>query len=153
MSKSKNDKYVERYLNNFSLIKKATGWNAETFADKCCTTRQTINNMELRKYNLSKILYKCMRYALLDEITKDPKGTVMIKVLLDVLVDDPEKYSKHDINEIVRFSELVVPAINHKIGFDRTKVCEEWIKVLTKVHNIDISSISNSINIKEWIHK
>ena len=153
MSRTKKDKYIERYLNNFSLIKKVTGWNAATFANKSYTTRQSINNIELRKYNLSKMLYKLMRYALLEEITKDPEGTVMIKILLDVLVDNPEKYSEHDKNEIVRFSELVAPAINHKIGFDRTKVCEEWAKTLTKVYNIDILSISNSINIREWIHK
>ena len=44
------DQEIKCFLDNFQLIKASVGWSSEEFADRVGTTRQTINNLENKKY-------------------------------------------------------------------------------------------------------
>ena len=85
------DEHVKRLESIFPIIRRETGWSQEEFGERIGVTRQTINNIENKKNNLTKTLYIATRYVLDDVIKKHPSETEMLKLLLDVVVDNPEK--------------------------------------------------------------
>lgn len=123
------EKEIQAFVENFSLIKACVGWSAEEFAKHVGTTRQTINNVENKKYKMSVILYNAMRYALDDEIRTHPEDTKMLQIFLDAFVDNPndfEKYSKEQRDEIMQKTRLLSPAIQSKT-ISRKEVSTAWV--------------------------
>ena len=124
-----NEEAMQRFEDNFLLIRKAVGWSAEEFADRIGATRQAINNIENKKNRLSKIMYSAMRYALDDEISSHPEETEMVKVILDAFVDNPEKYTDEQKEEIKNETKLLSSAMKDK-NTSRKEVSKQWKKVL-----------------------
>lgn len=120
---------IIRMQENLLLIRRTVGWSADEFGRRIGVTRQTINNIESGRNKLTKTQYIAMRSVLDAEIMQAPKDTEMLKILLDVLVDSPEKYSDEEREQILTKSNLMAPAIISGAAA-RYVVSEEWVKAV-----------------------
>lgn len=118
---------IIRMQENLLLIRRTVGWTAEEFGEKIGVTRQTINNIESGRNKLTKTQYIAMRSVLDAEMAQAPEDTEMLKVLLDVLVDHPEKYSFENREELLSKANMMVPSILAGTT-TRADVSKEWIK-------------------------
>ena len=112
---------------NLLLIRRTVGWTAEEFGEKIGVTRQTINNIESGRNKLTKTQYIAMRSVLDAEMSQKPEETEMLKVLLDVLVDNPENYSEENRSELLAKANMIAPSILAGTS-TRADVSKEWIK-------------------------
>lgn len=119
---------IIRMQENLLLIRRTVGWTAEEFGERIGVTRQTINNIESGRNKLTKTQYIAMRSVLDAEIIQTPEDTEMLKVLLDVLVDHPEKYSADKREELLSKANLMAPSILAGTT-SRANVSKEWMKV------------------------
>ena len=119
---------IIRMQENLLLIRRTVGWTAEEFGERIGVTRQTINNIESGRNKLTKTQYIAMRSVLDAEIIQAPDDTEMLKVLLDVLVDNPEKYSTDKREELLAKANLMTPSILAGTT-SRADVSKEWMKV------------------------
>lgn len=87
---------IERLQDNLLLIRRAAGWTAEEFGERIGVTRQTINNLEAKRNKLNKTQYIAMRAVLDAEMAASPEDTEILKCLLEVFIDNPEKYDSRD---------------------------------------------------------
>lgn len=119
---------IIRMQDNLLLIRRTVGWTAADFGEKIGVTRQTINNIESGRNKLTKTQYIAMRSILDAEIARSPDDTEMLKILLDVLIDNPQNYSKEMRDELVDKANLMCPGI--LVGTaTRKKVSTEWMAV------------------------
>lgn len=108
---------IKRMQKHLLLIRRALGWSADYFGDKIGVTRQTINNIEAGRNELTKTQYIAMRSVIDDEILrleKSKKGSKSAKLiyrLLDVYVDHPEKYKDSEKQELLKDANMVLPSI------------------------------------------
>lgn len=145
------DKEIERFEEYFQIIRKSVGWSADEFGERIGVTRQTINNIENKKYKLTKSLYLLSRYVLEQEIETHPDETEMLKVILDVFVDHPDKYSQKTKDKIYQETNLLSPAIKTK-NSNRKEVSKEWKAILVGLSVIASSAIA-AIAISSWRKK
>ena len=120
-------KEIQRMQDNLLLIRRTLGWTAVEFGDRIGVTRQTINNIESGRNKLTKTQYIAMRAVIDAEIMKHPEETEMVKNLLDMLIDHPEKYSKTEYNELLEKANLLSPSILAGTA-TRETVSKEWMK-------------------------
>ena len=118
---------IQRMQDNLLLIRRAIGWTASEFGEQIGVTRQTINNIESGRNKLTKIQYIAMRSVIDAEIVKHQEETKMVKILLDMLIDHPENYSKADYNELLEKANLMSPSILAGAA-TRETVSKEWMK-------------------------
>ena len=118
---------IMRMQENLLLIRRTVGWTAEEFGDRIGVTRQTINNIEFGRNKLSKTQYIAMRSVLDAEMAQSPEDTTMLRLILDVLVDHPEKYTEAERNDILSKANLMAPAILAGSA-TRGAVSKEWIR-------------------------
>lgn len=119
---------ITRMQDNLLLIRRTVGWTAADFGEKIGVTRQTINNIESGRNKLTKTQYIAMRSILDAEIARSPDDTEMLKILLDVLIDNPQNYSEKTRRELVDKANLMNPGI--LLGtVTRKKVSAEWMAV------------------------
>ena len=97
---------IERLQDNLLLIRRAAGWTAEEFGERIGVTRQTINNLEAKRNKLNKTQYIAMRAVLDAEMAASPEDTEILKCLLEVFIDNPEKYDSRD-----REANMLTPSI------------------------------------------
>ena len=117
---------IVRMQENLLLIRRTVGWTAEEFGDRIGVTRQTINNIEFGRNKLSKTQYIAMRSVLDAEMAQSPEDTTMLRLLLDVLVDHPEKYGEAERADILSKANLMAPAILAGSA-TRETVSKEWL--------------------------
>lgn len=118
---------IKRMQNNLLLIRRTVGWTAEEFGNQIGVTRQTINNIESGRNKLTKTQYIAMRSVLDAEMIRHPEGTEMLAILLDVLVDHPEKYSDKETNKLLEQANFLTPSILAGTA-TREAVSKEWMK-------------------------
>ena len=118
---------IQRMQDNLLLIRRAIGWTASEFGEQIGVTRQTINNIESGRNKLTKIQYIAMRSVIDAEIVKHQEETKMVKILLDMLIDHTENYSKADYNELLEKANLMSPSILAGAA-TRETVSKEWMK-------------------------
>ena len=115
------------------LVRRTVGWTAEEFGERIGVTRQTINNLESKRNKLTKTQYLAIRSVLDDEINKysseDNSEMDMLKYILEVCVDHPEKYSEDTREKIVKKANLLAPSILAGTS-NRKEVSEEWVTAL-----------------------
>ena len=103
---------IDNLWDNLLLIRRAVGWSAEELGEKIGVTRQTINNLESkRNKKLNKTQYIAIRAVLDAEMAKNPEETEMLRCLLDVLVDNPKKYSKKQRDALIEKANMLTPSI------------------------------------------
>lgn len=102
---------IERLQEYLLLVRRTVGWTAEEFGERIGVTRQTINNLEAGRNKLNKTQYIAMRSVLDAEMNQYPEETEMLKLILDVFVDHPEKYNKGDKEKLLGKANMVTPSI------------------------------------------
>lgn len=102
---------IERLQENLLLIRRTVGWTAEEFGERIGVTRQTINNLEAKRNKLTKTQYIAIRAILDAEMAQSPDDTEMLRYLLDVLIDNPDKYDKKDREELLEKANMLTPSI------------------------------------------
>lgn len=102
---------IERLQDNLLLIRRAAGWTAEELGDRIGVTRQTINNLEAKRNKLNKTQYIAIRAVLDAEMAASPDDTEMLKYLLDVFIDNPDKYETKDREELLAKANMLTPSI------------------------------------------
>ena len=80
---------IERLQEHLLLVRRTVGWTAEEFGERIGVTRQTINNLEAGRNKLNKTQYIAMRSVLDAEMNQYPEETEMLKLILDVFIDNP----------------------------------------------------------------
>lgn len=102
---------IERLQEYLLLIRRAVGWTAEEFGERIGVTRQTINNLEAKRNKLNKTQYIAIRVVLDAEMTASLDDTEMLKYLLDVFIDNPEKYKEKGREEFLAKANMLTPSI------------------------------------------
>lgn len=134
---------IKRMQKNLLLIRRAVGWTAEEFGEQIGVTRQTINNIESGRNKLTKTQYIAMRTVLDIEMTKNPEETEMVRILLDILVDNPENYSEQECNKLLEQANLLTPSILAGTA-SRETVSKEWMKTAGVVTGAAVVSLLSS---------
>ncbi len=147
---------IKRMQDNLLLIRRTVGWSAAEFGDKIGVTRQTINNIENGRNKLNKTQYIAMRSVLDAEIESCPNDTEMLKTLLEVLIDNPDNYSKEMRKELADKANLMVPGI--LVGsVTRKKVSEEWMLVAATVAGAALLPLPvaalGAVSVSAWLRK
>ena len=118
---------IQRMQHNLLPIRRAVGWTAEEFGNQIGVTRQTINNIESGRHILTKTQYIAMRSVLDAEIAKYPDETEMLKIILDIFIDNPDKYKKEVRENLMAKANLLTPSILAGTA-TRKAVSEEWMQ-------------------------
>ena len=148
---------VKRLQKVLLLVRRAVGWTAEEFGERIGVTRQTINNLESGRNNLTKTQYIAMRSVLDAEIANFPDETEMLRFILDAFVDHPDQYSKENREEILSKANLLAPAILAGAS-SRKDVSKEWMAATTGIGVITGAMVAGLIGIglgttSEWLSK
>lgn len=148
---------IKRLQKVLLLVRRSVGWTAEEFGGRIGVTRQTINNLESGRNNLTKTQYIAMRSVLDAEIAKFPDETEMLRFILDAFVDHTENYSKEDKEKILSKANLLAPAILAGAS-TRKDVSKEWMSAVTSVGVITGAMVAGLIGIglgatSEWLSK
>jgi len=117
---------IARMQEHLLLIRRTVGWTAEDFGERIGVTRQTINNIESGRNKLSKTQYIAMRSVLDAEIAQYPEETEMLRTLLEILVDNPEKYKKSEREQVLSKANMIAPSILTGAS-TRKEVSKAWI--------------------------
>ncbi len=118
---------IQRMQDNLLLFRRAVGWSAEEFGNQKGYTRQTINKIENARNRITKTQYIAMRSVLDAEIAKYPDETDMLRTMLDVFVDHPDKYKAEDRASMLDKANLVTPSILAGTA-TRKAVSKEWMQ-------------------------
>ncbi len=102
---------IERLQEHLLLVRRTVGWTAEEFGERIGVTRQTINNLEAGRNKLNKTQYIAMRSVLDAEMNQYPEETEMLKLILDVFIDNPETYSEEEKEKLLSKANMVAPSI------------------------------------------
>lgn len=141
MEETKRMKEVIRMQKYLLLIRRTVGWTAKEFGEKIGVTRQTINNIEGGRYDLTKTQYIAMRSVLDAEMAQSPEDTEMLRTLLEILVDHPEKYSKSEREQLLSKANMLSPAILSGAS-TRKEVSKEWISAASAICGSALAIIS-----------
>lgn len=151
---------IKRMQEHLLLIRRALGWTASYFGDKIGVTRQTINNIEAGRNELTKTQYIAMRSVIDDEIVrltalnKDSKAAKLIYKLLDVYVDHPENYNKDEKQELLKDANMVLPSILAKTATQEA-VSEQLFSIssiLASAVGIAIPLVASMLLSREWLN-
>lgn len=102
---------IQRMQEHLLLIRRSIGWSADFLGEQIGVTRQTINNIESGRSKLTKTQYLAMRSIFDAEMAQSPEETEMLRLLLEALVDHPEKLTDQERQELINKSNLMAPAI------------------------------------------
>lgn len=119
----------ERLRSILLYIRRILGWSAVMLGDKLGVSRQSINKIESGKSGLSKTEYLLLRRVLDDEITAVGEEKTMLPIILEVLVDHPERYQAEEREEVFAKMKLVAPAVIAEPE-ERKTVSSAWKGIL-----------------------
>ncbi len=119
----------ERLRDILLYIRRILGWSAVKLGEKLGVSRQSINKIESGKSSLSKTEYLLLRRVLDDEIAATDNEHAMLSVVLEVLVDHPEKYQQEERDEVFAKMKLVAPAVIAEPE-ERENVSTSWKSIL-----------------------
>lgn len=119
----------ERLRSILLYIRRILGWSAVMLGDKLGVSRQSINKIESGKSGLSKTEYLLLRRVLDDEIGAVGEEKTMLPIILEVLVDHPERYQAEEREEIFAKMKLVAPAVIAEPE-ERKTVSSAWKGIL-----------------------
>ena len=117
----------ERLQKNLVLLRNCAGWTASEFGRMLGVSRQTVGTFEKSGNRLSVMQYLAIHKVFDDEI--DGSEDCMLRVLMDSLVDHPDRYPEHVRDEIRINARLFAPSIMKKPQ-DRSKVSKAWAALL-----------------------
>ena len=127
-----DDKKREAFQKNFTLIRKVIGWSEEELGEHLGVTRQTINNIEKGRSNLTKTQYIAIRAILNEMIQESREENEMLIYVLEVLVDNPEKYTDEYKRNVLEKANLLAPAVIMKTS-SKKEVSKEFKTILEAI--------------------
>lgn len=142
---------IERMQKNLLLVRRTVGWTAEEFGERIGVTRQTINNLEAGRNKLNKTQYIAMRSVLDVEMAQFPEETEILRLILDVFIDHPEKYSADEKNKLLSKANMITPSILAGTT-SRKDVSKELIGVLGTAVLSSIGVVMADV-ISDWLIK
>ena len=104
----------ENLQQHLLLIRRCLGWSAKELGDRIGVQRQTINYLEANKnerYKLSTTQYLAIRKVLDDELASSSNDMDMLQTVLEVLVDNPEKYQEDEREKVLSKANRLAPAV------------------------------------------
>lgn len=117
---------------NLKLIRRSAGWTIEELANKIGVTKQTIINLEGLKSKMTKTTYIAIRAVLSDEMNTHPDECKMLYDILDIFVDNPDKYSE-ELRDILKSKANVVAPAAMTNDISRKDVSREWTDILLAI--------------------
>lgn len=122
---------VERLQKHLALIRTTAGWNTSDLGKKLDVSRQMVSNLENGRNKMTMMQYRAIRNVLDEEIenSKAANDTQMLKDVIQVLVDEPERFSLEQRNQVLSDANLLAPSIVAK-KTTREKASSTWVKVL-----------------------
>ena len=148
---------IARMQTHLLLIRRAAGWTAEEFGARIGVTRQTINNIESGRRKLTKTQYIAIRSVLDDEMAQSPEDTGMLKLLLDVLVDEPERYAPEERERVLEKANMLAPSILAGTT-SRGKVSKELLRDIGALAGLSVGALLGALGIgvglrSSWLAK
>lgn len=125
------DVKVERLQKNLYLIRTCAGWSASDLGNKLGVSRQMISNLESGRNRMTMMHYRAIRNALDEEIGLSAKNndTQMLEDVIRVLVDEPERFTKEQRDQVLSDANLLAPSIVSK-KTTRKKASATWVAAL-----------------------
>ncbi|MBQ7250267.1 MAG: helix-turn-helix domain-containing protein [Bacilli bacterium] len=143
---------IERLGEVLSLARQSLGWSTEELAQQIGVTRQTINNLESGRGKLSKTQYMAIRCLFDDEIELHPDETEMLKTLLEICVDNPDKYDDEAKKKIKDNISLLAPGVT-KDPEKRKEASKMWTAVVVGLGILAPISTLTALAIGKWRRK
>lgn len=123
---------IDLLQENLKLIRRSAGWTIEEMANKIGVTKQTIINLEGLKSKMTKTTYIAIRAVLSDEMNTHPDECKMLYDILDIFVDNPDKYSE-ELRDILKSKANVVAPAAMTNDISRKDVSREWTDILLAI--------------------
>lgn len=121
---------IKRLQDIMLLLRRTAGWSAEEFGNRIGITRQQVSNLEKHKSKLSKTQYIAIRAVLDAEMNEYPEDTEAMRYILEVFVDNPDKYDEDTRREFLSKANMLTPSILAG-ATARKDVSKELVKVIS----------------------
>lgn len=119
----------DRLQKNLALIRTCAGWNAASLGKMLGVSRQMVSNLETNQSKMTIMQYRAIRQVFAEEIETSPDDTRMLEDLLKALVDEPERFTNEQLNQILSDANLLAPSIVTK-KTTRKKASTTWCVAL-----------------------
>ena len=125
------DARVGRLQKYLSLIRTSAGWSTTDLGEKLDVSRQMVSNLESGRNRMTMMQYRAIRNALDEEIqsSEGANDTQMLKDVIRVLVDEPERFTDEQRNQVLSDANLLAPSIAAK-KTTRKKASSTWVAAL-----------------------
>ena len=137
---------IERFQKCLLLLRRTLGWSGAVFGNYIGATRQTVNNIETGRNKLSKTRYIAMRSVLEAEIAAHPDETEVLRLILEVFVDNPDGYTQEQRESIFNHANMMAPSV--LAGATARKDVSKAVMEYAATMGVDIGSSDGS-----WIAK
>lgn len=119
----------DRLQKNLALLRTCAGWNAASLGKMLGVSRQMVSNLETNQSKMTIMQYRAIRQVFAEEIETSPDDTRMVEDLLKALVDEPERFTNEQLNQILSDANLLAPSIVTK-KTTRKKASTTWCVAL-----------------------
>lgn len=128
------DDKVKRLKEYLPLIRVCAGWSAADLASKLGVSRSQVSNIETSEKPMTMMQYLAIRQVLDQEIRQSDEEEVrMLEDVIKVLVDEPEKYTVKQRNQVLADANLLAPSIlaeKEERKAARRKASAKWVAAL-----------------------
>lgn len=115
----------DRLQRNLALIRTCAGWNAASLGEMLGVSRQMVSNLETNQSKMTIMQYRAIRQVFAEEMENSPEDSRMLGDLLKALVDEPEKFTSEQLNQVLSDANLLAPSIVTK-KTTRKKASATW---------------------------
>ena len=109
-------KEIKKLQTNLALIRKIAGWSTSELGDLIGVTKQTINNLENKKTDMTKTQYIAIR-AVLDYTIAEKKDTEALAKTISVLLDT-DNLSDEEQEKVEDTMAFVSGAVDRGVNTD-----------------------------------
>lgn len=132
------------------LLRYATGMTTAKFAEHLGFTRQMLNNLESFTNVMTPSTYIVLRFVIDDIIEANDMHSEILKMLLQVFIDDSDNYTEEDRNRAELIGRLLASSCRLTL-FDLNRIMTELYN--TKEFAELIKKASKNYVIKQWYKK
>lgn len=115
----------DRLQRNLALVRTCAGWNAASLGEMLGVSRQMVSNLETNQSKMTIMQYRAIRQVFAEEMENSPDDTRMLGDLRKALVDEQEKFTSEQLNQILSDANLLAPSIVTK-KTTRKKASATW---------------------------
>lgn len=124
---------MERLQEYLAIIRTSAGWSAAQLGEKLGVSRQMISSLENRRNKMTVMQYRAIRNVFSEEIEASPEeDTKMMRDIIQILVDEPEKYTEEQKRQVIESANLLSPSVVAK-KTTRSKASMAWVAAIAGV--------------------